>query len=63
MRNANAQRENSMVRVSALQQPPAPHVSHAEIGGSGPTPKFVASHLANYGCEPNRKENQNSGVL
>jgi hypothetical protein len=36
MRNANVQRENSMVRVSALQQPPAPHVSHAEIGGRSP---------------------------
>ena len=33
MRNANAQRRNIMVRVSALQQPPAPHVSHAEIAG------------------------------
>jgi len=33
MRNANAQGTNSMVRVSALQQPPGPHVSHAEIGG------------------------------
>ena len=30
MRNANAQRRNSMVRVSASQQPPGPHVSHAE---------------------------------
>ena len=33
MRNANAQRANIMVRVSASQQPPAKHVSHAEIGG------------------------------
>src|ERR1700681_3054041 len=33
MRNANAQRANSMVRVGASQQPPGPHVSHAEIGG------------------------------
>jgi hypothetical protein len=33
MRNANAQRANIMVRVSALQQAPGPHVSHAEIGG------------------------------
>jgi hypothetical protein len=33
MRNANAQRRSIMVRVSALQQPPAPHVSHAEIAG------------------------------
>src|SRR3979490_3606459 len=33
MRNANAQRVGIMGRVSALQQAPAPHVSHAEIGG------------------------------
>ena len=33
MRNANAQRRSSMIRVYALQQPPSPHVSHAEIGG------------------------------
>jgi len=33
MRNANAQRRSSMIRVYALQQPSAPHVSHAEIGG------------------------------
>ena len=33
MRNANAQRKSSMIRVYALQQPSAPHVSHAEIGG------------------------------
>ena len=32
MRNANAQREDTMIRVSASQQPPKPHVSHAEIG-------------------------------
>jgi hypothetical protein len=63
MRNANAQCRNSMVRVGTLQQPPGPHVSHAEIGGSVPNPKFAASRLANHGCETNRKENQNSGVL
>ena len=34
MRNANSQRPNSMIPVSALHQPPSPHVSHAEIGGS-----------------------------
>jgi hypothetical protein len=34
MRSANAQRENTMIRLHALQQPPAPHVSHAEIGGA-----------------------------
>jgi hypothetical protein len=33
MRNANAQRGDIMVRVSTLQQAPAKHVSHAEIGG------------------------------
>jgi hypothetical protein len=33
MRNANAQRANSMVRPGALQQPLGPHVSHAETGG------------------------------
>ena len=33
MRNANAQRKNSMVRVGALRQPFTPHVSHAETGG------------------------------
>jgi hypothetical protein len=33
MRNANAQREDIMVRVSTLQQAPGKHVSHAEIEG------------------------------
>jgi len=33
MRNANAQCANTMIRVGALRQPPAPHVSHAETGG------------------------------
>jgi hypothetical protein len=33
MRNANAQRTNSMIRVYTLHQPSTPHVSHAEIGG------------------------------
>jgi hypothetical protein len=33
MRSTKAQRENSMIRGSALQQAPAPHVRHAEIGG------------------------------
>jgi hypothetical protein len=33
MRNANAQRASSMIRVYAFQQPSTPHVSHAEIGG------------------------------
>jgi len=35
MRNAIAQRENIMVRVSTVQQPPAKHVSHAGTEGSG----------------------------
>jgi hypothetical protein len=30
MRNANAQRVTIMIRVSALQQAPGPHVRHAE---------------------------------
>ena len=33
MRNANSQLANSMIPVSGLHQPPAPHVSHAEIEG------------------------------
>jgi hypothetical protein len=33
MRNANAQRANIIVHVGALQQPPTPHVRHAETGG------------------------------
>jgi hypothetical protein len=33
MRNANAQRKKTMVRVAVPQQAPAPHVSHAEIAG------------------------------
>ena len=33
MRNANAQRENIMVRAIAMLQPPGEHVSHAESGG------------------------------
>ncbi len=33
MRNANAQRANTMIPVSALQQPAGKHVSHAETGG------------------------------
>jgi hypothetical protein len=32
MRNANSQLTDSMILVRALHQPPAPHVSHAEIG-------------------------------
>jgi hypothetical protein len=33
MRGAKSQRGNTMIRISALQQPPAPHVRHAETGG------------------------------
>jgi hypothetical protein len=33
MRNATAQREDSMIRVRASQQPARPHVSHAETEG------------------------------
>jgi hypothetical protein len=32
MRNANPQPAMTMIRVGALRQPPAPHVSHAETG-------------------------------
>jgi hypothetical protein len=35
MRNANSQLPSSMIPVRALHQPPAPHVSHAEIGAQG----------------------------
>ena len=34
MRNANAQGANIMVLASAMQQPSAPHVSHAEREGA-----------------------------
>lgn len=34
MRNTKTQREDIMIRVSASQQAPKSHVSHAEIGGS-----------------------------
>ena len=33
MRDTNVQRAAIMIRVGALQQAPAPHVSHAETGG------------------------------
>jgi hypothetical protein len=33
MRNTNAQREDSMIRVIGSQQPSKSHVSHAVIGG------------------------------
>ena len=33
MRNASAQLETTMVCAGAMQQPLAPHVSHAEIAG------------------------------
>src|SRR3954463_9420843 len=36
MRSANAQRRDIMIRVEVLQQPPKPHVSHAETGGEVP---------------------------
>jgi hypothetical protein len=32
MRDATAQRENTMIPISALQQPFEPHVSHAISG-------------------------------
>ncbi len=33
MRNANSQCPTSMIPVGTPQQPPVPHVSHAEIEG------------------------------
>src|ERR1700720_133298 len=33
MRDANAQRANTMIPIGALHQPSEPHVSHAETGG------------------------------
>ena len=33
MRDAFAQRINTMIPIAALHQPPEPHVSHAETGG------------------------------
>src|SRR3981081_4593461 len=53
MRNANSQRANIMVRPGVLQQPPKPHVSHAEIGGFSQR-SDVSHHpspLANVGVE------------
>ena len=32
MCDATAQRVNTMIPIGALQQPPEPHVSHAESG-------------------------------
>ena len=33
MRDANAQRVTTMIPIDAMQQPPEPHVRHAETGG------------------------------
>jgi hypothetical protein len=33
MRDANAQRVNTMIPIRAMQQPGEPHVRHAESGG------------------------------
>ena len=32
MRDATAQRANTMIPIGAMQQPPEPHVRHAERG-------------------------------
>jgi hypothetical protein len=32
MRSATVQRANTMIPIGALQQPPEPHVRHAESG-------------------------------
>jgi hypothetical protein len=39
MRDANSQRASSMIPVSALHQPPSPHVSHAETEGETSNPQ------------------------
>jgi len=33
MRDATAQRANTMILIRAMQQPPEPHVRHAETEG------------------------------
>ena len=35
MRDANAQRPSTMIPIGAMQQPPEPHVRHAERGDMG----------------------------
>ena len=35
MRDATAQRLNTMIPIGAMQQPPEPHVRHAERGDIG----------------------------
>ena len=47
MRNANSQRASIIVPVSVLQQPPGPHVSHAEIGGGDTHSESSTIHLRN----------------
>ena len=34
MRDATAQRANTMILIRAMQQPPEPHVRHAKTGAS-----------------------------
>ena len=46
MRDANAQRRNTMILVSALQQAPEPHVRHAESGGSLRLPDYEGQRCA-----------------
>jgi hypothetical protein len=49
MRNTNAQCANIMVRPAVSQQPPKPHVSHAEIGGCDARSAAIAtSALASF---------------
>jgi hypothetical protein len=47
MRNANSQRASIIVPVCVLQQPPGPHVSHAEIGGGDTHSESSTIHLRN----------------
>jgi hypothetical protein len=54
MRNANSQRANIIVRLSVLQQPPGPHVSHAEIGGGDTHSETRTIPSADFGFERTR---------
>jgi hypothetical protein len=46
MRDATAQRENTMIPNGALHQPSEPHVSHAETGGFMRTADYEGQRCA-----------------
>ena len=46
MRDATAQRENTMIPNGALHQPSEPHVSHAETGGFPRTVNYDGQRCA-----------------